>query len=85
MMKKTAQVWIETVLYTLIGLALIGLALGFIIPKVNEARDKSLVEQSISSLSTLDEKINEVIQRGPGNRRTADFSMKKGELYIPAG
>ena len=57
---KSGQVWIETVLYTLIGLVLIGLALGFIMPKINEARDKALVEQAINSLAELDSKITEV-------------------------
>ena len=34
------QVWVETVLYTLIGLALIGVVLAIITPKINETRDK---------------------------------------------
>jgi len=81
-MKKSGQVWIETVLYTLIGLALIGLALGFIMPKINEARDKATVEQAINSLSEFDAKVNEVIETGTGNVRQIEFYMKKGELYI---
>jgi type II secretory pathway pseudopilin PulG len=80
--EKKAQVWLETVLYTLIGLALIGVVLGLVYPKINEAKEKVLVEQSINSLSVLDEKINEAIRWGAGNRREAEFSMKKGELYI---
>lgn len=81
-MKKSGQVWIETVLYTLIGLALIGLALGFIMPKINEARDRATVEQAINSLSEFDAKINEVIETGTGNVRQIEFYMKKGELHI---
>lgn len=79
---KRGQVWIETVLYTLIGLTLIGIALGFVMPKINEARDKALIGQAINSLSELDNKINEVMQTGTGNVRQAEFLMKKGELYI---
>ena len=81
-MKKSGQVWIETVLYTLIGLTLIGLALGFIMPKINEARDRATVEQAINSLSEFDAKVNEVIETGKGNVRQIEFYMKKGELYI---
>lgn len=81
-MKKRGQVWIETVLYTLIGLALIGIALGFIMPKINAARDKILVEQTINSLGAFDDKVSEAIQEGKGNVRQVEFSMKKGELYI---
>lgn len=80
--KKKGQVWIETVLYTLIGLTLMGLALGFIMPKINAARDKALVEQAITSLSEFDSKITETIQRGPGNIRNLEMSMRRGELYI---
>lgn len=83
-MQKKGQVWIETVLYTLIGLALIGIALGFIMPKINEARDKALVEQAISSLNEVDSKVNEVIEKGTGNIRQTEFLMKRGELFINA-
>jgi uncharacterized cupin superfamily protein len=79
---RKGQVWIETVLYTLIGLALIGVALGFIMPKINEARDKALVEQAIGSLNEVDSKVNEVIERGTGNIRQTEFLMKKGEFYV---
>ncbi len=80
--RKKGQVWIETVLYTLIGLTLIGVALGFLMPKINEARDKALVTQAINSLSEIDGKINEVLERGVGNVRQTEFLMKRGELYI---
>ncbi len=79
---RKGQVWIETVLYTLIGLTLIGIALGLIMPRINEARDNALVNQAINSLGEMDEKISEVLERGSGNVRQAQFLMKKGELYI---
>ena len=58
MRNKKGQVWIETVLYTLIGISLIGLVLAFVTPKINEAKDRAVVEQTINSLSTFDEKMN---------------------------
>lgn len=81
-MNKVGQVWVETVLYTLIGLALIGLVLAFVSPRINEAKDKIVVDQTISSLSQLDEKINAAITGGSGNRRSFDITMKRGELLI---
>ena len=77
-MKKNGQVWIETVLYTVIGLTLIGLVLAFITPKINESRDRVAVEQAIDSLNKLDEKFN----IGSGNVRNAEFVIKRGELTI---
>jgi len=82
MLNKKAQVWLETVLYTLIGLVLVGMVLAFVMPKINEVKDRTLVEQAITTLSLLDEKINEVLQKGAGNTREADFMMKRGEIYF---
>ena len=81
---KRGQVWIETVLYTLIGLALIGLVLAFATPRINEAKDRLAVEQAIESLNALDEKIN-AVSIAPGNVRFVDFTLKRGELhFLPA-
>lgn len=80
-MKTKGQVWIETVLYTLIGLSLIGLVLAYINPKINDAKDKAVVEQTINSLNQIDEKITAVLQ-APGNVRPVEFTFKRGELYI---
>lgn len=85
MVFKRGQVWIETVLYTLIGLALIGMALGFIMPKINEVKDKVTVEQAINSLAEFDSKINEVIETGIGNKRQIEYYMKKGTFEINSG
>lgn len=81
-MNKHGQVWIETVLYTLIGIALIGVALGFIMPKINQAKDRALVEQTIQSLNILDERIITVSDGGPANSRRYDLTMKRGELIF---
>ena len=76
--KKRGQVWVETVLYTLIGLVLIGLVLAFASPRISEAKDRLVVEQSINSLNAFDEKVN----IDPGNVRRIDFTIKRGALYI---
>lgn len=81
MLNKRGQVWIETVLYTLIGISLIGLVLAFVTPRINESKDRSAVEQSITSLNQLDEKINAVLQ-APGNVRVVELGLRRGELYI---
>jgi len=80
-MKKNAQVWIETVLYTLIGLSLIAIVLAFVTPKITEAKDRAIIEQTISSLNQFDDRINTVLQ-APGNIRSLEFTMKRGDFYI---
>jgi len=81
--KKLGQVWIESVLYTLIGLTLIGIALAIVTPKIAESRDRILVEQTINLMNEFNEKVDIVIDTGPSNKRKIDdFSMRKGTLII---
>lgn len=79
---KNAQVWVETVLYTLIAFAIIGLVLTYIKPEVEKFQDKSAIKQSITIMSDLDSKISEVVRNGEGNRRVLEISMRKGSLKI---
>lgn len=81
-MDKNGQVWIETVLYTLIGLALIGLILNFTLPKITKTQDKIIVEQTISSLKLLDQTMSDVVASGQDNVRSYEISFKEGNLFI---
>lgn len=80
--KRRGQVWVETVVYTLIGLALIGLVLTIVTPKINEYKDKAVIDQTIDALRVLDTKILEVTQEGSGNVRKVEFGMKRGDLHL---
>src|SRR3989344_8433684 len=82
-MNKKGQIWIETVLYSMIGLALIALVLSYVTPKINASRNELLVEQSIGAMQNFDARIEETISRGPGNIIKIDeFTMRSGELFI---
>ncbi len=74
------QVWLETVVYILIGLVLIGLVLTFVTPRINEKKDRIIIEQTITALNSIDQKINEVLESGQYNKRVVEFQMSKGEL-----
>lgn len=83
MNSKKGQVWMETVIYTLIGLALIGIILAIVTPKINESRDRIVVDQAIGALNDFGEKIREVLDRPPGNKRVInEFLMKRGEFVV---
>ncbi len=79
--KKKGQVWVETVIYTLIGLTIIGLVLAVAIPKINSKKDEVMINQAIQALDSIDNKIYEV-QRALANRRTVDLDIGKGRLII---
>ena len=83
MKEKIGQILVETVIYVLIGLALIGIVLFAVKPKIDSSSEKVIIEQSINSLKNLDDKIKETIDNGKGNvRNVNDFSLKKGELKV---
>ena len=81
LIKKKGQVWIETVIYTLIGLTIIGLVLAVAIPKINSKKDEVMINQAVQALGDIDNKVYEV-QRSLANRRTVNLEIGKGRLII---
>ena len=82
-MKKRGQVWIETVVYTLIAFVILGAVLSFAKPKIEELQDKSVIEQSIKMLEKIDGVIGE-IEAVSGNKREIELGIKKGSFTIDA-
>src|SRR3989344_4909061 len=81
MINIRGQIWVETVIYTLIGLALIGLVLAILTPQIREFKDRSVIEQTIESFNTFDSKIIEILD-APGNKRKITFRLDRGEIVI---
>lgn len=78
---KRGQVWIETVIYTLIGLAVIGILLAVSKPKIEQMKDRIVIEQTIKSLNEVSTRIYDV-QIATGNKRILDLKISKGVFYI---
>ena len=81
--KKKGQVWIETAVYTLIGLALIAIILTMATPQIQKIKDKTIIEQTISAMNTLDGEITETKQ-SEGWIGKVEFKIAKGKLEIDA-
>lgn len=79
---KRGQVWVETVIYTLIALSLIAAVLAFAKPKIEESQDRILIEDSVKILGRIDSEIISMIQGGEGNQRSLEIFLRKGELVI---
>jgi len=79
---KNGQIWVETVIYTLIGLILIGVILAFATPAIQKYKDKSTITASINSMNALDNNILDVKRGGIANVRNIDFLISKGKLLI---
>ena len=74
------QIWVETVIYTLIAFSLMGLVLAFVVPKVKEIQSKGIIEQSIGVLQDIDSLIRGL--GGPGNQRILELGIQEGSLTI---
>lgn len=81
-MIKKGQIWVETVIYTLIGLAIIGILLSIIKPAIEKKQDQILIETSLEMLESLKTIIEEVKYYGVGNTRTMDIKIKRGGLLF---
>ena len=79
---KGGQVWVETVVYTLIGLVLISLVLAFATPAIQKQKDKALIEKTISAMTELDSAILSVKRTGTANTQPVDFLITEGTLKI---
>ncbi len=75
---KRGQIWVETVIYTLIGLAIIGILLAVVRPQINAMTDKLVIEQTIEILNEIDENM----EISSGNVRAMDLKISKGSLFI---
>lgn len=83
MKEKKAQIWVETVIYTLIGLIIIGIVLAVATPAIARYKDEMIIEQTITVLNELDNKILEIRDMGAANKRIIpELRIKKGTLII---
>ena len=78
---KKAQIWVESVLYTLVGLAIIGILLFVTRPQISKTQDEFIIQQTVKALHEVDNKIIE-IKQATGNRRIIEFQLSKGDLTI---
>jgi len=79
-LNNSGQVWIETVIYTLIAFVMIGLVLSYAYPKIQEAQDQAIIEQSIEIVKQIDSTILTI--GAAGNQRILEVGIKKGDLKI---
>lgn len=78
--KKTGQVWIETVIYTLIAFVMIGLLLSYARPKIQELQDQAIIQQSTEMMKQID---STILNLGAvGNQRILEIGIKAGDLKI---
>ena len=76
-----SQVWVETVIYTLIGLTLMGIVLGVVTPQINNMVDKSVMTQTIDTMNTINEQVLSALS-STGTQLELSLTIKRGEYLI---
>jgi len=79
---RRGQIWIETVIYTLIGIAIIGLVLTIAKPRIDAKKDEVAIEQALEAMGNMDGKIRTVFGSSVGNRRKIDLEVSRGDFVI---
>jgi hypothetical protein len=77
---RTGQVWIETVIYTLIAFVMIGLVLSYAQPKIQQMQDQTILQQSTGMLKQIDSTI--ATMGTVGNQRVIEVGIKQGNLKL---
>jgi type II secretory pathway pseudopilin PulG len=80
-MNKRGQIWVETVIYTLMGLVILGILLSVITPKINQMKDRTVIMQTIDSLNAINNEIQETLS-ATGNKRQVLIYISKGKYTI---
>jgi type II secretory pathway pseudopilin PulG len=83
MNEKRGQVWVETVIYTLIGLIIIGTLVAVATPKLIRMNDQITISQTTETLNKLNEQIRNTLPYA-GNQREVVLVVKKGEYTLDA-
>lgn len=78
---KLSQVWVETVVYILIGLTIIAILLSIVSPQIERIKDKGIIKQTMDAMDILDNKIADV-EQSPGSIGIVNFKVAKGMLMI---
>jgi len=79
--KNKAQIWVETALYTLIGLTIIALLLSVAMPQIQSIKDRAILSQTINALNVIDNKILEV-EQSQGSIGIINLKLSKGKMEI---
>ena len=78
---KVAQVWVETAIYTLIGLTIIAIVMSVATPQIEKMKEKAIIGQTLEAMNHLNNEIIKVSQV-VGNVKKISFKLTKGKLEI---
>lgn len=81
MIRKKSQVWVETAIYTLIGLTIIAILLAIVTPQLEKMKERAILKQTLNALNEINNEIKKV-ELTSGTIKIIDFKISKGKLEI---
>ncbi|MBS3073567.1 hypothetical protein J4465_02120 [Candidatus Pacearchaeota archaeon] len=78
---KKGDIWVSVVLYVLISLVILSSVYMIVEPKINEAQDRAVVEQTIILINDIDDAIKTASQ-ATGTVVMRQIKISKGDLFI---
>ncbi len=81
MKMKKGAIWVSTVLYVLISLTILSVVFSVVKPKIDEARDRAIVEQSIIMLNDLDNAVK-LASQSTGTQLKREVKISNGDLFF---
>ncbi len=78
---KKGMTWVATVLYVLISIAIIGILLSAVRPKIAEMKDKIIISQTMDSLNILEETV-QLVKNAQGTNLKYNLQLNKGNFII---
>src|SRR3989344_5559214 len=82
---RNGQVWMETLLYTVVTLAILGTVLSFALPRLHMGQERARIAEQLTTLRALDNLISDLNTQPPGSSRSIAISVKQGTLSFDAG
>lgn len=78
---KRSQIWVETAIYTLIGLTIIAILLAIANPQIDKIKDKGIISQATQALNDLDSKVLDV-EQSVGSIAVPNIKVGGGKFLI---
>lgn len=76
-----SQIWVETAIYTLIGLTIIAIVLSIATPQIEKMKERTIIKQTFTALNELNNEIQN-IEQNAGNVKIVFFKIAQGKLDI---
>ena len=80
-MNKRGQIWVETAIYTLIGLIIIAIVLSIATPQIEKIKERAIIKQTITALNEFNNEIKNV-EQAAGSVKIVFFKITQGKLEI---